>query len=103
MSTLDQIVAARRRSVAAVKQRASLAELERAAERHTPRGFRRALEAAAERPAIIAELKKASPSKGLIRADFRVEELASSLAQAGAAALSVLTEEEYFQGSLENL
>ncbi len=54
-------------------------------------------------PAIIAELKKASPSRGLIRADFSVAQLAATLAKAGAAALSVLTEEHFFQGSLANL
>jgi indole-3-glycerol phosphate synthase len=102
--SLDQIVASTRRKVAAAKATADMRELEARAERHVPRGFRRALlEKNNTGLAVIAELKKASPSKGLIRAEFLVEELAGELEAAGAAALSVLTDEEFFQGSLENL
>ncbi len=100
---LDQIIAATRARVAKAKAGADLRELERRAEQHTPRWFRRALAASREGTAVIAELKKASPSKGLIRADFRPADLARELASAGAAALSVLTDEEFFQGSLKNL
>ncbi len=101
---LDEIVAATRRRVARNKNAADLRALEREAETHVPRGFRRALAARGQDGiAIIAELKKASPSKGLIRAEFRAAELARELEGAGAAALSVLTDEEYFQGSLGNL
>jgi indole-3-glycerol phosphate synthase len=103
-ASLDQIVGATRVRVAAAKRTADLRELELRAERHVPRGFRRALqETSRNGVAVIAELKKASPSKGLIRAEFRAEELARELEDAGAAALSVLTDEEFFQGSLENL
>ncbi|MGC9989376.1 MAG: indole-3-glycerol phosphate synthase TrpC, partial [Terriglobales bacterium] len=77
---------------------------ERAAAAHTPRGFRAQLRRIAlNGVAVIAELKKASPSKGLIRSDFRPAELARELEQAGAAALSVLTDEPFFQGSLDYL
>jgi indole-3-glycerol phosphate synthase len=101
---LDQIVRSTRGKVAEAKRTGDLRELERRAEQHVPRGFRRALEEKSRAGvAVIAELKKASPSKGLIRAEFCVEELARELAAAGAAALSVLTDEEFFQGSLENL
>src|SRR5215472_17376755 len=110
---LDRIVAATRRRVVDSKRAADLRELERQAESHVPRGFRRALESphlGQNRPevghpaiAVIAELKRASPSKGLIRASFDPVKLARELEAAGAACLSVLTDEEFFQGSLENL
>ncbi len=104
MTVLAEIIAATRRRVAECRSTAKVHELERQAETHVPRGFRKALEAAsASGPAVIAELKKASPSRGLIRGDFDAAALAKELAQAGATALSVLTDEEYFQGSLENL
>jgi indole-3-glycerol phosphate synthase len=81
-----------------------LPALERAAAAHTPRGFRNRLRKVGQDGiAVIAELKKASPSKGLIRADFRPGELAQELQQAGAAALSVLTDKQFFQGSLDYL
>ena len=103
-ASLAQIVAATRRKVFEVRQTADLRELERCMEEHVPRGLRRALEARSGLGvAIIAELKKASPSRGLIRKDFEARLLARELEDAGAAALSVLTDEEFFQGSLENL
>jgi indole-3-glycerol phosphate synthase len=101
---LERIVAATRARVAGAKRGADWRGLEVRAEMHVPRGFRRALELKSrEGVAVIAELKKASPSKGLIRAEFHPAELARELEAAGAAALSVLTDEEFFQGSLDNL
>ncbi len=101
---LERIVAATRARVAGAKRGVDVRELQRRAEQHMPRGFRRTLASKSRNGvAVIAELKKASPSKGLIRADFRPAELARELESAGAAALSVLTDEEFFQGSLTNL
>src|SRR5437870_816442 len=101
---LDNIIAATRRRVAETRRTMDVGQLEPQAELHVPRGFRRNLQKKSESGiAVIAELKKASPSRGLIRADFNVTALAKELGQAGAAALSVLTDEEFFQGSLENL
>jgi len=103
-ATLDSIVAASRRRVARAKAEADVRQLERQAAEHAPRGFGKQLrQAAATGIAVIAELKKASPSRGTIRADFNAAELAAELQSAGASALSVLTDEEFFQGSLENL
>jgi indole-3-glycerol phosphate synthase len=101
---LDRILAATRARVAEAKRGADLRAMEQLAELHVPRGFRRALLAKSrDGIAVIAELKKASPSKGLIRAEFDPVLLAGELEAAGAAALSVLTDEEFFQGSLGNL
>ncbi len=100
---LDEILAHTLIEVMDRKAVTDLRELARRAEAHQPRGFAAALRAPRKGPAIIAELKKASPSKGLIRPDFHPEQLATSLEAAGAAALSVLTDSEFFQGSLRNL
>jgi indole-3-glycerol phosphate synthase len=103
-SSLTEIVAATRRRVADNKLAADLPQLDRQAASHIPRGFQRGLQSiSATRPAVIAELKRASPSRGLIRSDFDAAKLASEFENAGAAALSVLTDTEFFQGSLENL
>ena len=103
-ASLDEIVASVRRRVAEARRGADLRSLERQAREHAPRGFRKMLvQRGEEGIAIIAELKKASPSKGLIRPDFQPGSLAHELETAGAAALSILTDEEFFQGSLQNL
>jgi indole-3-glycerol phosphate synthase len=101
---LDRILVRTRADLAARRSPEWLRELERMAAEHTPRGFARALRQATEtRPAVIAELKKASPSKGLIRAEFDPAALAQTLQRGGAACLSVLTDEPFFEGSLRNL
>jgi indole-3-glycerol phosphate synthase len=103
---LQKILAHTALVVAERKATADLAVLERQALAHTPRGFAAALKRQRTDglwPAVIAELKKASPSKGLIRESFDSAALARSLEAAGAATLSVLTDEQFFQGSLVNL
>jgi indole-3-glycerol phosphate synthase len=98
---LETILAHTRAGVAERRNSADLRLLEQRAASHQPRGFEAALRRVSESgPAVIAELKKASPSRGLIRADFDPPALARSFEAAGAAALSVLTDEQYFQGSL---
>lgn len=100
-TVLQKILARKAEEIAQLKARTSLAELEaqaRAAD--APRGFARALQAqvARKEAAIIAEVKKASPSKGVIREHFVPAEIAHSYALGGATCLSVLTDVDFFQG-----
>jgi len=101
---LDMILRSTRATVATAKSCVGVAELERRAALHQPRGWVAALSRrASSGVAVIAEIKKASPSKGLIREDFDVRWLAERFKEGGASALSVLTDQPYFQGGLQNL
>src|ERR1700686_3363209 len=103
---LTRILAAKRLEVAEARSRISRDEIEqRAREAPPPRGFEKALRAkiAAGRSAVIAEIKRSSPSKGLIRADFDPEQIAVSYEKHGAACLSVLTDRDFFGGSSDDL
>ena len=100
-TVLDEILAHKRLEVERRKRVRPLAEVrDQAARQSAPRGFVNALKrkADARQPAVIAEIKKASPSKGVIRESFNPQTLARSYEAAGAACLSVLTDERYFQG-----
>lgn len=103
---LDQIVAVKWQEVAAARARVGEGALrDQAAAQGAPRGFAAAMRAkvAAGQPAVIAEIKKASPSKGVIRHHFVPADIAASYASHGAACLSVLTDEQFFQGHADFL
>ncbi len=100
---LDEVVAQKRRKVSALKQAYSRSDLERAVASAPPsRNFFHAL-TEGEKPAIIAEIKKASPSAGIIRPDVDIAAIVARYEKGGAAAISVITEEDYFLGKLEYL
>jgi indole-3-glycerol phosphate synthase len=103
---LNKILATKAEEIAAAQAKLPLAEVQALAAQQAPaRDFVGAIRSkiAAGKGAVIAEIKKASPSKGVIREDFRPAEIAASYEQGGAACLSVLTDEQYFQGSAEYL
>jgi indole-3-glycerol phosphate synthase len=103
---MQKILAAKRREIEASRERLSLSEVERRArEAPAPRGFERSLRSriAAGKAGVIAEIKRASPSRGLIRADFDPARIARSYETNGAACISVLTDREFFGGSPEDL
>jgi indole-3-glycerol phosphate synthase len=102
MNRLEEILAAKRDEIERLKPRA--AELDRQAQARTDfRDFRGALESAGEQLAVIAEIKKASPSAGIIAESFDPVEIAKNYERTGANAISVLTDSKFFQGSLEHL
>ena len=104
MSVLEKIFAERRKDVAEAKLRIPEAELRaRVRDQESPRGFRKALEGASQKPALIAEIKPASPSQGVINAALDVAQVAQAYGRAGAHALSVLTEPRHFGGRPENI
>ena len=106
MTILERILAVKRGEIAAAKERLPEKDIEaRAKAAEPPRDFVGAVRAkiATGRPAVIAEIKKASPSKGVLRADFDPASIAESYERAGAACMSILTDKEFFQGSEQHL
>src|ERR1700730_12082090 len=102
MNRLDEIISAKRREMKKLRSRA--AELDRQARARTDfRDFRSALQLAEEKLAIIAEIKKASPSAGVIEGSFDPVEIAEDYGRNGANAISVLTDTKFFQGKLQDL
>ena len=105
-SVLARILATKRDEVAELQTRCSLIEIRREAEaRRDARDFIGVIRGtlAVDRPAVIAEIKKASPSKGLLRTQFDPAAIADSYARHGATCLSVLTDAQYFQGSAKDM
>jgi indole-3-glycerol phosphate synthase len=101
---LEKIVWEKDREVAVARERVSLDQLKKqVAELPATRDFVAALRAACRKPAVIAEVKKASPSKGVIREDFDPEAIARGYAAGGASCLSVLTDRQFFQGGFDVL
>jgi indole-3-glycerol phosphate synthase len=101
---LEEIVWHKEKEVDQMRERLPLIELRKRVERApTPRDFLTALRSSKTRPALIAEVKKASPSRGVIREDFDPVAIAKAYSAGGASAISVLTDQKFFQGSWENL
>jgi indole-3-glycerol phosphate synthase len=101
---LEEIVWAKDREVASARERVTLQQLaKQVAELPSCRDFVGALRASCRKPAVIAEIKKASPSKGVIREDFNPVAIAQGYAAGGASCLSVLTDRQFFQGGFEVL
>lgn len=101
---LEEIVLHKRQEVAQMQQTVPLSSLQQQLNSAFPvKDFLAALQCNSHKPSLIAEVKKASPSRGIIRAEFDAVSIASAYANSGAACISVLTDEKFFQGSFDNL